>query len=279
MDNQSLTTNSTASSSTYTVNTINTNANATVNTTYWSDNTQLTVDPYISNNNWLWTYQGQGSITGKYVDKEEVEGIVDNYLNKKDKNMNNDFSFGPFNTKDIRLSLYGMAIKNKSGKWVSYDKATHRLMDVEVFNIDIDSTKVFYKIPKAVNDVVAGDIILHNGKPMFVEEVLNNNKFAVIDPYEGTAVTILAPVSPFGFNFITKIISLTDCMPEASEDNPFGNLLPFMLTGNNSLAMALLMNKDATNIDPMMVAMMCGENNLMPLLLMKMMNKEDKPTE
>lgn len=279
MDNQSLTATSTSASSTYTVNTINTNANATVNTTYWSDNTQLTVDPYINNSNWLWTYQGQGSITGKYVDKEEVEDIVDNYLNKKDKNMNNDFSFGPFNTKDIRLSLYGMAIKNKSGKWVSYDKATHRLMDVEVFNIDIDSTKVFYKIPKAVNDVIAGDIILHNGKPMFVEEVLNNNKFAVIDPYEGTAVTILAPVSPFGFNFITKIISLTDCMPEASEDNPFGNLLPFMLTGNNSLAMALMMNKDTTNIDPMMVAMMCGENNLMPLLLMKMMNKEDKPTE
>ena len=56
MDNQSLTTNSTSTSSTYTVNTINTNANATVNTTYWSDSAQLTVDPYISNNNWLWTY-------------------------------------------------------------------------------------------------------------------------------------------------------------------------------------------------------------------------------
>lgn len=277
MDNQSLTATSASSTAYSDVIYTTTNTNATVNTTYWSDNTQLTVDPYISNSNWLWTYQGQ--ITDKYVDKKEVEDIVDNYLNKKDKNMNNDFSFGPFNTKDIRLSLYGMAIKNKSGKWVSYDKATHRLMDVEVFNIDIDSTKVFYKIPKAVNNVVAGDIILHNGKPMFVEEVLNNNKFAVIDPYEGTAITILAPVSPFGFNFITKIISLTDCMPEASEDNPFGNLLPFMLTGNNSLAMALMMNKDATNIDPMMVAMMCGENNLMPLLLMKMMNKEDKPTE
>ena len=229
MDNQSLTVNSTTASSTYAVNTINTNTNATVNTTYWSDNTQLTVDPYINNSNWLWTYQGQ--ITDKYVDKKEVEELVDNYLNKKDKNMNNDFSFGPFNTKDIHLSLYGMAIKNKSGKWVSYDKATHRLMDVEVFNIDIDSTKVFYKIPKAVNNVVAGDIILHNGKPMFVEEVLNNNKFAVIDPYEGTAITILAPVSPFGFNFITKIVSLTDCMPEASEDNPFGNLLPFNFCG------------------------------------------------
>lgn len=279
MDNQSLTATSTSASNTYTVNTINTNANATVNTTYWSDNTQLTVDPYINNSNWLWTYQGQGSITGKYMDKEEVEDIVDNYLKKKDKNMNNDFSFGPFNTKDIRLSLYGMAIKNKSGKWVSYDKTTHRLMDVEVFNIDIDSTKVFYKIPKAVNDVVAGDIILHNGKPMFVEEVLNNNKFAVIDPYEGTAITILAPVSPFGFNFITKIVSLTDCMPEASEDNPFGNLLPFMLGDNNSLMLAMMLNKSASDIDPMIFAAMSGNSNMLPLLLMNMLNKKEKATE
>ena len=277
MDSQSLTVNSTTASSTYAVNTINTNTNATVNTTYWSDNTQLTVDPYINNSNWLWTYQGQ--ITDKYVDKKEVEELVDNYLNKKDKNMNNDFSFGPFNTKDIRLSLYGMAIKNKSGKWVSYDKATHRLMDVEVFNIDIDSTKVFYKIPKAVNDVVAGDIILHNGKPMFVEEVLNNNKFAVIDPYEGTAITILAPVSPFGFNFITKIVSLTDCMPEASEDNPFGNLLPFMLGDNNSLMLAMMLNKGAGDIDPMIFAAMSGNSNMLPLLFMTMLNKKEKATE
>ena len=277
MDNQSLTATSTSSSNTYAVNTINTNANATINTTYWSDNTQLTVDPYISNSNWLWTYQGQ--VTDRYIDKEKVEDIVDNYLNKKDKNMNNDFSFGPFNTKDIRLSLYGMAIKNKSGKWVSYDKTTHRLMDVEVFNIDIDSTKVFYKIPKAVNNVVAGDIILHNGKPMFVEEVLNNNKFAVIDPYEGTAITILAPVSPFGFNFITKIVSLTDCMPEASEDNPFGNLLPFMLGDNNSLMLAMMLNKGAGDIDPMIFAAMSGNSNMLPLLFMNMLNKKEKATE
>ena len=270
---------------------------ATSTTLNYSDSTSynynggtITVQPYINDvitsNEYYWTWKDNTdswkTVTGvsNIMSEEEIEKIIDKYLDKKDKdNMNTDFSFGPFNTKEIRLSLYGMAVKNKGGKWVSYDKNTHRLMDVEVFNIDIDSTKVFYKLPKAVNMVAPGDIILHNGRPMFIEEVLDNGKFAVIDPYEGTAVTILAPVSPFGFNFVTQIVSLTDCMPTASEDNPFGNLLPFMLTGNNGLAMALMMNKDTTNIDPMMVAMMCGENNLMPLLLMKMMNKEDKPTE
>ena len=36
--------------------------------------------------------------------------------------MANDFNFGPYNTSSIHLSPYGMAIKNKAGKWVSYDK-------------------------------------------------------------------------------------------------------------------------------------------------------------
>ena len=284
---------------TYIDNCITTTATtATSTTSNYSDSTSynynggtITVQPYndvITSNEYYWTWKDNTdswkTVTGisNIMSEEEIEKIIDKYLDKKDKdNMNTDFSFGPFNTKEIRLSLYGMAVKNKSGKWVSYDKNTHRLMDVEVFNIDIDSTKVFYKLPKAVNTVAAGDVILHNGRPMFIEEVLDNGKFAVIDPYEGTAVTILAPVSPFGFNFVTQIVSLTDCMPMASEDNPFGNLLPFMLgAGDNSaLVMAMMMGKDVGNIDPMMVAMMCGNSNLMPLLLMKMMNKEDKVVE
>ena len=56
MDNQSLTATSASSTAYSDVIYTTTNTNATVNTTYWSDNTQLTVDPYINNSNWLWTY-------------------------------------------------------------------------------------------------------------------------------------------------------------------------------------------------------------------------------
>ena len=35
-----------------------------------------------------------------------------------------DFNFGPYNSNSIRLSIYGIAIKNKAGKWVSYNKNT-----------------------------------------------------------------------------------------------------------------------------------------------------------
>ena len=194
--------------------------------------------------------------------------------------MNIDFSFGPYNTSSIRLSPYGMAVKNNADKWVSYDKETRKLIDVEVFNIKIESSKIFYKIPKAVNDVIPGDILLHNSKLVFVENVREDGKFEVIDPAEGIALIIIPTVSPFGFNFVTQIVSLTDCMPEATADNPFGNLLPFMLGNGDSngllLAMMLRKNKDF-NIDPMMMAFMCtGKSDMTPFLLMNLF-KEKRP--
>jgi len=75
--------------------------------------------------------------------------------------------------------------------------------------------------------------------------VREDGKFEVIDPAEGTAIIVLPTVSPFGFNFVTSIINLSDYMPAADENNPFGNLLPFMLmkndNSNNSLLLALMM--------------------------------------
>ena len=62
-----------------------------------------------------------------------------------------DFNFGPYNSNSIRLSIYGIAIKNKAGKWVSYNKDTQRLMDVEVLNINIDSNTI--ETAKVVDEI------------------------------------------------------------------------------------------------------------------------------
>lgn len=166
---------------------------------------------------------------------------------------------------------------------MSYDRKTGRLIDVEVFNISIESSKVFYRVPKAVRYVVEGDIILHNERLVFVEKVREDGKFEAIDPAEGTAIIILPTVSPFGFDFVTQIISLTDCLPAASEDNPFGNLLPLILSSgedNNGLMMAMLLggNKDLSSLDPIMLAFMFGgKSDLSPLLMMQMFKpKEEK---
>ena len=191
---------------------------------------------------------------------------------ENEKKMNTEFNFGAYNNQNLRLSPYGMAIKNKEGKWVSYNKETNQLMDVDIINIGIDCSKVFFKIPKSVSFVNPGDIVLHNNTPVFVEEI-KGNRFIVINPYEGTELTILPALSPFGYNYINVIVSLTEFFGPATEDNPFGNLLPLLLSGdnNNSLLLLLLMSgKNLEDIDPiLLLACGNGNNNLLPFLLMQ----------
>ena len=204
--------------------------------------------------------------------------------NKKDnETMNNNFNFGTYDANNIRMSLYGTAVKSNDNKWVAYDKKSKKLIDVDVFNFNIDSSKIFYKIPKAIDEVVEGDTILHNGKVVFVESVREDGKFDVIDPTEGTFITILPLVSPFGYSYLTVIMSLLDCMPEASEDSPFGGLLPILLSGNNNSAgmmMALMRNKNFDKLDPMLLMLAFGnQNNLGLYYMMTMMTKQNSQKE
>ena len=232
--------------------------------------------------NWNYTTTSTSTIYSSFDDYLsriiELEKYVEKEKKEKGK-MDTNFKFGPYNSSDVRLSIYGIAIKNKDGKWVSYDKNTHKLIDVEVLNVSIEASKIFYKLPKAINQVIPGDIIIHNGKPVFVEEVRNDGKFEVIDPSEGVVITILPLNSPFGFNFTECLVSITDCMPAADENNPFGNLLPLIIAGNgdnNALAMAMMMS-ETSEIDPMMMLLMNGkDNNLSTFLLMQMMKKDKK---
>ena len=173
-------------------------------------------------------------------------GALKQQNNEKDneKKMNNEFNFGAYNNQNLRLSPYGMAIKNKEGKWVSYNKDNGQIIDVDIINIGLDCSKIFFKIPKPVSSVNPGDIVLHNNIPVFVEEV-KDKRFIVINPYEGTELTILPATSPFGYNYVNVIISLTEFFGSATENNPFGNLLPLILSGdsnNNLLLPYLLMN-------------------------------------
>ena len=95
-------------------------------------------------------------------------------------------------------------------------------------------------------------------------------------------MTILATQSPFGFDFITVLVSSTDYMPEADESNPFGALLPFVLAGkgdNSALLMMMMANGPFENIDPMMFALMSGNTNPMVLMMMMGKNKKNKKKE
>ena len=143
-----------------------------------------------------------------------------------DTNKMFNFDFGPV-ASHVRMSPYGLAIKSADNKFVSYDKASGSVVDVEVFNFD--AQKFLYKMPVPVSQVAVGDVVVHMRKPMFVREV-KGNVVSVVDIYNAEAKDILPVKSPFGFNFITKIVSLID-MSGANAETPFGNMLPLLMMG------------------------------------------------
>ena len=196
--------------------------------------------------------------------------------NKMDNKIFN-FDFGLVKGDNIRMSMYGLAIKNRDGNYVAWDKVNENIMNVDILNFNGDG--LMYKIPVAIKDIKDGDIVIHNKVPMFVLEVFDKS-LDVIDIYSGERKSIILSRSPFGFDFATKVISLIDFGAiggaTPSEDNPFGNMWPLLMLG------------DSSSIDPMMLALMCagkgdcanpmmmyallaskGNNdNLLPLMLM-----------
>lgn len=197
-------------------------------------------------------------------------------INKMDNKIFN-FDFSPIKSDNVRMSMYGLAVKNRSGNYVAWDKANESIMNVDILNFNGDG--LMYKMPVPIKDIKDGDIIIHNRVPMFVVEVYEKT-LGVIDVYSGEKKNIILSKSPFGFDFATKVVSIMDFDTMSgdapSEDNPFGNMWP------------LLMLNDSGSIDPMALAFMCagkgdganpmmmyallaskGNNdNLLPLMLM-----------
>lgn len=216
-----------------------------------------------------------------YYAKKANENKNDEGEKTKMKGFN--FDFGPCTNDQVRMSMYGLAIKNASGEWVSYN-------DGQVVNVDVlnfDGAKYMFKMPVAVKDIAVGDIVIHNRVPMFVESV--ENGIHVVDIRAGEKKEILPTTNMFGFNFVTKIVSLFNAFQSSpTPDQPFGNMLPFlMLNGEDGKAMdsdtmlmfMMMQNQNSsTNIfaNPMMLYFLMkdkGGNDILPLMLMMNQNK------
>jgi hypothetical protein len=204
-----------------------------------------------------------------------------NNNNKENKNMKFNFNFGPVNAGTVHMSMYGLAIKNRAGAWVAFDPATNNVMDVEVFNFE-GADKFMYKIPVAIKDIAAGDVVVHMGLPMFVLAV-GVKTLTVVDVYNGERKDIMLSRSPFGFDFATKIVNLLgNCgCGTANADNPFGNMWMLMAMSGDSkmddmLPMALMMGgMDMSN--PMMMWALMGNRTNDPMMLAMAMGAFNKP--
>jgi hypothetical protein len=205
--------------------------------------------------NWL-----ENEIQKKADKTEKTECVKENDTMMKGIN----FDFGPCGN-TVRLSMYGMAIQNVSGEWVSYNPDSREIINVDVFNM-ADGGKYMYKMPVAIADVKEGDIVIHNRVPMFVTAINENGTFEVTDVRAGETKNIIPTRNMFGFNFMTKVVSLFGAFTDApTADQPFGNMLPFLMMGENN------------DIDPMMMFMMMnqgGNNGAMNAMMLHFMTKD-----
>ena len=189
---------------------------------------------------------------------------------KENKMKGFNFDFGKITNDSIRMSMYGMAVKNASGVWTAYDKGTGDLMDVDVFNFD--GSNFLFKMPVAIKDIAVGDVVIHARKPMFVISKTEAGDLIAIDPVAGEKKTIMPTRSPFGFNFATKIISLFDSLMPAVEapsaDNPFGNMWMLMLMDGKSDLKDIM-------ISMMLINQASGSTNTFNPMMLMLMNDSD----
>jgi hypothetical protein len=216
----------------------------------------------------------------QYITKSEFQDAVDdlrkNIIITTDKEKENEkmkfgnFDFGPVDS-SVHMSLYGMAIKNASGTYVAYDKANKQIMDVDILNFE-GANKFIYKMPVALRDVRSGDVIIHARKPMFVQMVGKDGRLKVLDIYDGEEKTVVPATNPFGFNFVTKVISLINLNGAASVENPFGGMLPLLMMSGDTktddmLPMALMMGGGMDMSNPMMMWALMGNHTNDPMML------------
>ena len=100
-----------------------------------------------------------------------------------------------------------------------------------------------------------------------------------VDVCAGEQKQVIPTVNMFGFNFVTKIVSFFNTVGDnaPTPDAPFGNMLPFMLLGEDG-------GKD---IDPMMLMFMMNSNGGMstgfdmsnPMMLYFLMGKDSKNSD
>ena len=227
------------------------------------------------------------------IDNDYIDDRINKVLNEQntfnnnvdDKKGNNkmkafNFDFGPCTNDNIRMSMYGLAVKNAAGTWVSYNPESKEIIDVDVFNFD--GGKFLYKMPVAIKDVKVGDIVIHNRKAMFVTEIAEAGMTA-IDPQAGEEKKSLLTKSPFGFNFATKVVSLFNMTSDApTPDAPFGNMLPFLMMSesngefdmNTMLMLSMMSGQGSMDFakNPMMMYFLMKDtknmDELLPLMFM-----------
>jgi len=163
--------------------------------------------------------------------------------------------FGKIDDKSVQISL-GMgggitiAAKDKDGNLRSYNPA-EKSIDVVPAELTFGDFPAFV-IPTADKDIVAGDLILYNGKDLgyFVGLDADGKNKVVIDVKLGTVQTLVPTKSIFGFNFVAKVVSPLSALGKTGDGTAFD---PTMLLLMGALGDGDLFDGDSDSMLPLLL--------------------------
>lgn len=220
----------------------------------------------------------------KNITTTEEKNMSKNMFGNMFKNM----KFGLFNSQSVKYSFNGIAFKTSDGDYVTYND------DFTFTNVaDMIIDMPIFAMPVSREQISVGDVIRHNDTWVIVNEV-SDTEIKVAKPWTKEIVTVIPETSIFGFSFYTKIINPFEGLgKEANADNPFGNILPFLMMQNdgsdsmNPMMMAMMFGGGKIDMsNPMMMYMMMSQNKeIDPMMMMLMMGnnpfapKQEKITE
>lgn len=205
----------------------------------------------------------KGNINDNKIITTEEKSMSKNMFGNMFKNM----KFGSFNSEAVKYSFNGIAFKTSGGDYVIYND------DFTFTNVaDMVIDMPVFAMPVSREQISVGDVIRHNNDWVIVNEV-SNTEIKVAKPWTKEIVAVIPETSIFGFSFYTKIINPFEGFSKgANVDNPFGNILPFLM----------MQNDGGDSMNPMMMAMMFGGgkidmSNPMMMYMMMSQNKEIDP--
>lgn len=218
---------------------------------------------YVSTADTKPLYYAVNADNNKNITTTEEKNMSKNMFGNMFKNM----KFGLFNSESVKYSFNGIAFKTSDGDYVTYND------DFTFTNVaDMIIDMPVFAMPVSREQISVGDVIRHNNDWVIVNEV-SNTEIKVAKPWTKEIVTVIPETSIFGFSFYTKIMNPFEGLgKEANADNPFGNILPFLM----------MQNDDGDSMNPMMMAMMFGGgkidmSNPMMMYMMMSQNKEIDP--
>lgn len=191
--------------------------------------------------------------------KENINTLTTEEENSMFDNVIKGLEFGAIKTNDISYTFNGICFRNADGNYISLNP------DGTFTNIyDMTVDMPIYVMPVGKDQIKVGDIIKHFDKWVMVAQI-DKTTITALDPWTREIRVIIPEKSIFGFDYYTKVIDIFSGFGNsANQNNPFGNMLPF-----------LMMSKDS-DIDPMMFMLMSGQNfggGMNPMMMYMMMSK------